>query len=193
MKILINEILIWIEVFINNLPGKIGYYVRRFWYLYRFPNKRKLIIERGCEFISHRNIFFRDSNVIIGNNTYFNASDGLIEIGANSAFNRNVHINASIGGKIILGDYVLVGPNVMMRSSGHKFDSIEIPIRHQGHISKDIYIENDVWIGSNAIILGGVRISTGAIVGAGSLVVKDIPPYAIVGGVPAKIIKYRYT
>ena len=58
---------------------------------------------------------------------------------------------------------------------------------------KDIYIENDVWIGSNAIILGGVRISTGAIVGAGSLVIKDIPPYAIVGGVPAKVIKYRNT
>jgi maltose O-acetyltransferase len=186
-----NEFLIWVELFINNFPGKIGYYVRRFWYLYRFPNKKKLIIECGCEFILHKNIYFKDSNIIIGNNNYFNASDGLIEIGSNSAFNRNVHINASIGGKIIIGDFVLVGPNVMMRTSGHNYDSIQIPIRFQGHKSKDIFIENDVWIGSNAIILGGVRISTGAIIGAGALVIENVPAYAIVGGIPAKIIKYR--
>lgn len=54
-------------------------------------------------------------------------------------------------------------------------------------------IENDVWIGTNAIIPGGIQIGTGAIVAAGSVVVKDVPPYAIVGGNPAKIIKYRFS
>jgi acetyltransferase-like isoleucine patch superfamily enzyme len=54
-------------------------------------------------------------------------------------------------------------------------------------------IENDVWIGSNVIIPGGIRIGTGCIVAAGSVVVKDVPPYAIVGGNPAQIIRYRFT
>lgn len=56
-----------------------------------------------------------------------------------------------------------------------------------------IVIENDVWIGANAMILSGVKIGNGAVVAAGSVVTKDVPPYAIVGGVPAKIIRYRFS
>lgn len=53
-------------------------------------------------------------------------------------------------------------------------------------------VGNDVWIGSNAIVMGGVKIGDGAVVAAGAVVTKDVPPYAIVGGVPAKLIKYRF-
>ncbi|TWE04177.1 acetyltransferase-like isoleucine patch superfamily enzyme [Peribacillus frigoritolerans] len=58
--------------------------------------------------------------------------------------------------------------------------------------SSKVYIGNDVWVGSNAIIMGGLSIGHGAVIGAGSVVTKDVPPYAVVGGVPAKIIKYRF-
>ncbi len=58
---------------------------------------------------------------------------------------------------------------------------------------QDIIIENDVWIGANVIILDGIKIKTGAIVAAGSIVTKDVPPYGIVGGNPAKLIKYRFS
>lgn len=58
---------------------------------------------------------------------------------------------------------------------------------------RKVIIGNDVWIGSNATLMGGIKIGDGAIVGANSLVTKDIPPYAIVGGVPAKVIRYRFT
>jgi len=57
----------------------------------------------------------------------------------------------------------------------------------------DIIIENDVWIGATATIMSGVKISNGAVVGAGSVVTKDVPPYAIVAGNPAKVVKYRFT
>jgi galactoside O-acetyltransferase len=191
MKKIIKEIILWVEFFIKNIPGLIGYLIRRYWYYLRFPNYKKLIIEPGCEFIFLRNFNFKKDDIIIGNNSFFTADGGYIEVGANSAFNRNVHINASIGGKIIIGEYVLVGPNVTMRSSGHVFSDLTTPIRYQGHTAKDIIIENNVWVGSNVTILGGVKISTGAIVGAGAVVVNDIPPYAIAVGVPAKVIKYR--
>ena len=60
-------------------------------------------------------------------------------------------------------------------------------------ISKgNIVVEDDVWIGARAIIMSGVKIGQGAVVAAGAVVSKDVPPYAIVGGVPAKIIKYRF-
>lgn len=68
--------------------------------------------------------------------------------------------------------------------------------KFEEHLSIDNYdavIGNDVWIGTNAMIKGGVRIGDGAIVAFGSIVTKDVPPYAIVGGVPAKVIKYRFT
>lgn len=61
------------------------------------------------------------------------------------------------------------------------------------NISRRVLIGNDVWVGSHALILGGVRIGDGAVVGAGAVVTKDIPPYSIVGGVPARVIRYRFT
>lgn len=59
--------------------------------------------------------------------------------------------------------------------------------------SRTVYIGNDVWIGSHVLINGGVTIGNGAVIGAGAVVVKDVPAYAIVGGVPAKVIRYRFT
>ncbi len=57
---------------------------------------------------------------------------------------------------------------------------------------KKVIIENDVWIGSRALLIGGIKISNGAVIAAGSIVTKDVPPYAVVAGVPARIVKYRF-
>jgi galactoside O-acetyltransferase len=129
--------------------------------------------------------------VSIGSKSFFASDMGKICIGANTGFNRNVHINASVGGEISIGTDCLIGPNVVMRTAGHRFQNLEIPIRKQGHVIKDITINDNVWIGSNAVILGGVVIGKGAVIGAGAVVTKDVPPFAVVGGVPARILKYR--
>ena len=149
-----------------------------------------IFISPGCEFIGIESMRFGDG-VSIGTISFFAADMGKISVGANTGFNRNVHINASVGGEISIGADCLIGPNVVMRTAGHRFEDLELPIRKQGHILKDITINDNVWIGSNAVILGGVVIGEGAVIGAGAVVTKDVPPFAVVGGVPARILKYR--
>lgn len=94
-------------------------------------------------------------------------------------------------GGITIGDFVMIGPNVCIASSNHKYKDRAIPVPLQGHVMKPVRINDEVWIGANATILGGVTLGKGAIVAAGAVVVKDVPENSIVGGVPAKEIGHR--
>lgn len=118
-------------------------------------------------------------------------TDGFITFGNNVALNRNVLINARGGGRIIVGNDVLIGPNVVIRSNNHRFESLDIPINSQGVTLGCIIIEDDVWIAANCVILPNVKIGKGAIIGAGSVVTRDVEPYSIMGGIPAKKIGSR--
>jgi acetyltransferase-like isoleucine patch superfamily enzyme len=94
-----------------------------------------------------------------------------------------------------IGNYVLIASQVsFLNSDDHRYDIIGKTIWDSGRGDKyGIIVEDDVWIGHGAIILTPVRIGRGAIVAAGSIVTQDVPRYAIVGGVPARIIKMRFT
>lgn len=94
------------------------------------------------------------------------------------------------GGGVTIGDRVLIGYRTQILSSNHVIEG-RSPIFHAGHVKKPVVIENDVWIGAACIILPGVKIGEGAVIAAGSVVTKDIPAFAIVAGVPAKVIRYR--
>ena len=85
----------------------------------------------------------------------------------------------------------MMGPDVVILTNSHIFTDISLPMRCQGETVAPVYIGDDVWIGTRVIILPGVRIGNGVIIGAGAVVTKDIPDYAVVGGIPAKIIRYR--
>ena len=85
----------------------------------------------------------------------------------------------------------MMAPEVVILTLGHYYNDVNTPINCQGDFASKVIVENDVWIGIRSIILPGVRIGAGAIVGAGAVVTKDVPPWTIVGGVPAKIIKRR--
>ena len=97
----------------------------------------------------------------------------------------------AITGHIKIGDNVLIGPNVVLRASDHIYSSVEVPIRMQGHRFGSIIIGDDVWLGSNVIVTSGVNIGGGCVVGAGSVVTKDLPPMTLCVGVPAKPIRSR--
>ncbi len=87
---------------------------------------------------------------------------------------------------IKFGNNITVGPNAVFYAAEHDISSIDIPV-----IGNSIFVEDDVFIGGNSVILPGVTIGKGAVVAAGSVVTKDVPPYTFVGGVPAKYIKQR--
>ena len=111
-----------------------------------------------------------------------------LEIGDRSG----VGVNSDLSGHIIIGNDVMMGPNCQMRTYSHAHDRLDIPMDQQGFEPEQVmHIGDDVWIGSNVIVLPGANIGSHCIIGAGAVVTKDVPDYAIVGGVPAKIIRYR--
>jgi acetyltransferase-like isoleucine patch superfamily enzyme len=115
-------------------------------------------------------------------------SDGIeIKIGEHCHINENVFIEGAS-----IGNYVMIAPNVAILNRSHNFKSVNVPMILQGSTSKqNPLIEDDVWIGRNAIILPNVRIGKGSIIAAGAIVNKDVQAYTIVGGIPAKFIKNR--
>lgn len=186
IRIIIVEFFFWIEAIVRYAPGRIGTAMRRAWFRRRLQQKNNFFIGIGCEFLALQKILLEDF-VSIGKNSFFTAEGGSIKVGSHTAFNTNAHINSSVGGEITIGNNCLIGPNVVMRTAGHRFDNPDIVIQKQGHIIGDIQIEDDVWIGSNAVIVGGVHIGRGAVIGAGAVVTKDIPSMAVAVGVPAKV------
>ncbi len=107
--------------------------------------------------------------------------------------NSDLGIDSWIRADLTIGDNVMMAVGCTIYGIYHQYDRVDIPMVEQGfQQSRPIFISDDVWIGARVIILGGVHIGKGAIIGAGAVVTKDIPPYAIVAGNPAKIIKFRY-
>nr|WP_286263338.1 CatB-related O-acetyltransferase [Thalassotalea atypica] len=100
---------------------------------------------------------------------------------------------ASICPKVSIGNYVMLATNVSIVGTDHLFEQVGCPIVFSGRPTiESTNIGHDVWIGHNATIMAGINIGVGAIIATGSVVTKDVPSCAIVGGVPAKLIKYRF-
>ncbi len=135
------------------------------------------------------------SNISVGDKfsamgmDYLYADQGKLIIGNNCSINTNVQIGAA-GGLIVIGDNVMIGPNVVIRASNHGTERSN-SMRFQSHVYGEIFIEDDVWIGSNAVVTSGVTLAIGSVVGAGAVVTKSTMPYSIVGGVPARKISER--
>ncbi len=131
-----------------------------------------------------------DNNVTINHFCHLIARGGSINIGQYSEIN-SFSIIYSGGSNIKIGENVIIGPNVNFIGYNHCFKQLDIPIKKQKNLIRNITIHNDVWIGASCSILAGVTIGEGAVIGAGSIVNKDIEPYSINVGNPCKQIKSR--
>lgn len=127
-------------------------------------------------------------NNTIGNHTVVQGS-GQLSFGINTWCGEFCvfGVNSSIS----IGNDVMIAPAVTIRDTDHAFARLDIPMNKQGITSSPVVIDDDVWIGHGAVILKGVTIGKGSIVAAGTVVTKDVAPYSIVAGIPAKLIKSR--
>lgn len=142
-----------------------------------------------------------EDGVNIGNNVSFGAYARIIctgslnhigkgcSIGDSSGMGEYVFIGAA--GGVEIGKNVIIGQSVSFHAENHNFDRTDVPIRLQGVNHKGIVVEDDCWIGANVTLLDGARVGTGSIIGAGSVVRGDVPPYSIAAGIPAKVIRSR--
>ena len=191
MKKILNLIFqIYISFFMY-IPTGIGVLLRYIVYKPLFKSTDGFFkIDFGVTILGFENIIIK-KNVSIMKNSYIYANDGgFIEIGNNFSMNTNSQLDAS-NGKIVIKDDCAIGPNCVLRASNHVFKNVNIPFRLQGHDYGEIIVENDVWIASNCVITPNTRIGRSSVLAAGCVATKDIEPYSVVGGVPAKLIRKR--
>ena len=146
----------------------------------------------GGNYYNKLRVFLLKKSIKIGKNTkiqkkvYVGSGNNLI-IGDNCQINEFVRLD-----NVKIGNNVMIAREVVFLGKTHNNSSLDIPMSAQG-FSDHFYsnVENDVWIGLRSIVLPGLDIGEGAIIGAGSVVTKNIPAYTVWGGVPAKFIKSR--
>ena len=148
------------------IPGRLGVAAR--WFVGKGLLKRL----GAYPHFRSKNIFFDGRNTEIGDN-----------------FSSGYH-NYFAGGPIRIGNNVRMANYIILETTSHVIDDVDRPIREQGIYRQEIVIEDDVWIGDRATIIG-CRVGQGSVVAAGAVVTRDVPPFSIVGGVPAKILKSR--
>lgn len=166
--VIFSEVEAWLLAPFQLVPGFIGILVRFPIYKLLFKRLGGLpIIQQGVTLVHTRRL----------------------AVGRHFGVNTGTYINA-LGG-ITIGDYVLVGSNVTISSGRHPIAGAEPPIFARPSIPEGICIEDDVWIGANAVIMPGVTLSKGTVVAANAVVTRTTLPYAVMAGVPAKMIKSR--
>jgi len=158
---------------------------------------RDLIVEDYAEIncLAEKKIILGD-RVTIGKFAIIrpgNIYGGEIGVGLKIGNNSNIGPYGYIGcsGYIEIGNNVMISPRVSIYAENHIFDRADITMKEQGVQRQFVKIEDDCWIAANSVILAGVTIGKGSVIAAGSVVTKDIPPYSIAAGVPAKVISSR--
>jgi acetyltransferase-like isoleucine patch superfamily enzyme len=145
--------------------------------------------------LSREGINFGD-NVVIGPYSVVGASSPSnfgagLRMGKNSAVDAYSFIGAA--GLIAIGENVIMGQHVSFHAENHNYERTDVPIKQQGTRREGIVVEDDCWVGSNVLFLDGAHVGRGCVIAAGSVVRGEIPPYSVVAGVPARVVKSRLT
>lgn len=152
-----------------------------------------------CRISPEARIHPRNGSITIGAGTTIALGavvQGNVQIGANSSVQAYTML-VGYGscehptGQITIGDDVRIAPHVLMFAANHNFDDLTRPIHGQGLTHEPITVEDNVWLASRVVLTAGVTIGTGSVIAAGAVVTKDIPPYSVAGGVPARVLKSR--
>ena len=188
------KILLLIIMFFKNHLHNLYYQYKLLKLQVYFPNS--FISQKSLITYSDINLIKLEKNTAIGHFTIihvqeYNNKKPFFKLGENSTIGELNNIRVS-GGNITIGKNCLISQYVSLIASNHSIKKdLLINIQPWDKNKQGIIIDDDVWIGANSVILPGVKINTGAVITAGSVVTKDVEEYSVVGGVPAKIIKYR--
>ena len=162
---------LWVKWFVNPL--------------FIHHGKGSKIRRRNIMNVSPINIFKLGKHSTVEDFCVIDNGVGNITIGHHT----RIGLRSTIIGPVQIGDYVILAQNVVLSGLNHIYTDIEHPICLQGVSVKEIIIEDEAWIAANSVITAGVKIGKHSIVASGSVVTKSVPPYTIVGGNPARILK----
>ena len=179
---------VWVALF-GWLPTPLGMGIRALAWLPLFASRTLVRFGTGVSLAGCRNMRF-GRGVRVGRHCILTAQAGALSLADDAALSPGVHLGADHG-RIEVGRCTAIGPGTVVRAANHRFSQRDVPIMRQGHVPGVVVIEDDVWIGANCVITPDVRIGRGAVVGAGAVVTRDVAPFAVVGGVPARVIGSR--
>ena len=163
----------------NVIKQKLSYYIKVWRYRHYPYVSRNARLERGCK-------VYNPKNLIMADETYIN--EGGIVMNSRARLIMKRGSGAAIGLLAITGNHMSIPGMRIIDVTNAVKDKYDV--NHE--FDKDIVINEDVWIGARVTLLAGVNVGRGSIIAAGAVVTRDVPPYSVVGGVPAKVISYRF-
>jgi acetyltransferase-like isoleucine patch superfamily enzyme len=195
------------------IPGALGFFLRRYFSKHRFATVgRGVMIGSNVTLRCPNRIWLGDNiaidssavldakgreslihignSVLIGKGSIFSCASGKINVGNEVSTGPYCYIRASRS-SIVMGSDITIGSHTVIISGSPDYERLDIPMMKQLGSARGIIIEDDVWIGVGVQVIDGVKIGRGSVIGAGAVVISDIPPYGIATGVPAKVIKMR--
>ena len=173
------------------------YYLRRYWRLVRLRRSRNVLLE-GLVFLGRDvELYARPGHgrivlgrwVHIGDGTKLRAHDGTLRIGDKVVFGSDTRVNCQLD--IEIGATTLVADWVYIADFDHRFEDLDRPIKDQGIAKAPVRIGPDVWLGTKCTVTRWVSIGRGSVVAAHAVVRRDVPPYQVVAGVPARVLRDR--
>lgn len=174
------------------------WYLIRYWRFFRFKLRNPHVITRGFVFMDRgAELYARRGYgrlilgrwIHLGVRTALRCHEGTLSLGDKGVLARDISINCYLD--VEIGDSALIADCVYISDFDHKFPDLQMPIKDQGIVKSRVRIERNVWLGTKVTVSRGVTIGEGAVVGANAVVTRDLPPYSVSVGVPARVIRDR--